>query len=62
MLNRQFRSRKAAAAHQALWMTKFEQGVLAARPELAGRVDWYAAKYFYFAGKEADEAVRIHLA
>lgn len=62
MLNKQFRSRKAAAAHQALWMQKFEQGVLAAHPERAGKVDWYAAKYHYFAGHEVEDALRMHLA
>jgi len=44
------------ASRRPTWMAAYERAVVAACPELAGRVDWDTAVYLYDRGLTADEA------
>lgn len=45
------------AQKQADWLARFADTLLSQHPRLAGRVDWDAAKHYYFRGVSATEAV-----
>lgn len=43
------------------WMREFESAVLAARPELSGRLNWDSAAFFYNSGISAIQAAARYL-
>lgn len=45
------------AQHQAEWLAQFSDALLARFPRLAGRIDWDAAKHYYFSGVPVADAV-----
>lgn len=47
---------------RAAWMAEFQRRVVAAKPELAGRIDWNAATYYYNGGYTVDVAAAKFLA
>ena len=44
------------AQRQAEWMAAFSDAVVTAKPELAGKICWDTAKFYYFNGKKSTEA------
>lgn len=47
---------------RATWMARFQQSVIALKPEHAGRIDWNTANWFYDQGRIADEAAEHYVA
>lgn len=45
------------AQRQANWLAQFTDALLTRHPKLAGRIDWDAAKHYYFGGVSVTEAV-----
>lgn len=45
------------AQRQADYMAAFAETLLARFPRLAGRIDWDAAKHYYFSGTPVADAV-----
>ena len=45
------------AQRQADWLARFADLLLTRAPRLAGRVDWDAAKHYYFSGAAPHDAV-----
>jgi hypothetical protein len=45
------------AQRQADWLAQFTDALLTRVPRLAGRIDWDAAKHYYFSGATVPEAV-----
>lgn len=45
------------AQRQADWLSRFADLLLTRAPRLAGRVDWDAAKHYYFSGAAPRDAV-----
>ena len=48
---------KTKAQAQADWYGKFTEALVSHHPELAGRIDWDAAKYYFLYGTPVSEAV-----
>ncbi len=44
------------------WFAEYENLLVAARPEMAGKVDWYTATYLYNIGKTSADAAAQYLA
>lgn len=59
-----YKTRKhARATHQReAYMAQFEALVTASKPELAGRIDWNTATYFYNNGIALQDAATRYLA
>lgn len=45
------------AQRQADWLARFADALLTKYPQLSGRVDWDAAKHYYFGGATVTQAV-----
>jgi hypothetical protein len=45
------------AQRQADWLAQFTDALLTRVPRLAGRIDWDAAKHYYFSGTDVNAAV-----
>lgn len=45
------------AQRQADWLAQFTDALLTRVPRLAGRIDWDAAKHYYFSGATVAQAV-----
>jgi hypothetical protein len=45
------------AQKQANWLAQFADALLARHPALSGRIDWNAAKHYYFSGKPIADAI-----
>jgi len=45
------------AQRQADWLTAFADALIGRFPRLSGRIDWDAAKHYYFAGTDVNTAV-----
>ena len=45
------------AQRQADWLARFSDTLMTRAPQLAGRVDWDAAKHYYFSGTPVPDAV-----
>ena len=48
---------KTKAQRQADWLAQFTDALLTRVPRLAGRIDWDAAKHYYFSGATVAQAV-----
>jgi hypothetical protein len=47
---------KREQARRQEWMAEFERIVIAAKPELAGRLDWNTAIFFFNSNLTAEDA------
>jgi len=45
------------AQRQADWLAKFTEALLTRHPRLSGRIEWEAAKHYYFSGFSVEDAV-----
>lgn len=45
------------AQQQADWLARFSDALTTRAPHYAGRIDWDAAKHYYFSGVPLDDAV-----
>lgn len=55
-MNRQHKMSKAD--QRAQWMAEYERLVVAAKPELTGRIDWDTATYLYLSGVSVTAAAQ----
>jgi hypothetical protein len=51
---------KTKAQAQADWYAKFTEALITHHPELSGRIDWDAAKYYFLYGTPVLEAVDLY--
>lgn len=56
-MTRRYHYAETKAQKQANWLARFTDALLARHPQLAGRVDWDAAKHYCFGGTSVAEAV-----
>ena len=45
------------AQRQADWLARFSDALLKRAPNLSGRIDWDAAKHYYYSGTNVSAAV-----
>jgi len=49
-------------AHRQLWLTFAQREILAARPDLSGKLDWDTLLHLYYSGMTAEDAAKRYLA
>lgn len=49
------------AQRQANWLARFADALETAAPQVAGRIDWDAAKHYYFSGTPVPTAVEQYM-
>jgi hypothetical protein len=60
-MRKNFHYAETKAQKQAAWLASFNDAVVTAAPENAGRIRWEEAKHFYFTGLSVPEAVAKYL-
>lgn len=55
-MHRNFHFAETKAQRRAAWMAAFSDAVVTLRPDLAGRIDWDSAAFYFSQGIDPTEA------